>query len=176
MKVRFMNLVSDKKEKMGPIAQFDSNGFVFVAELMNCDASSFEDGKEYEADVKFYCHKIYVIYKNEEEFHKDHSSIAEQSYFPVGSFPANPDKKDWEPSPINIINSIVDEVVDNEIIDAPDNLVLFYGKLYENTVDQALYYESAEEKDDVQAGYIVSGLYWAELILETESGEDIKIC
>lgn len=174
MKIKLMHSVSPATEKTGPIAQFQSDDFIFVAELMNCDVDSFEEGKEYEADVKFYCHEIYGIYKDEEEFHKDNPNMAEQSYIPVGAFPVSKDDKNWKPSPMNLINSIVGEVVDNEVVDAPNNLVLFYGKVYDKTIDQVLYYETEEDKADVKAGDIVSGLYWVELILE--SGEDVSIC
>ncbi len=165
MKVKLMYLVKPASEKVGPIAQFDSDGFVFISELMNCTEKDFEEGKEYEANVNFFCHEICGIYLNAEEFHADNPSMAEESYIPVGAFPANPEDKNWEPSPMNYINSTVKEIVDNETVDAPDNLVLFYGEVNGLQLEQILFYESAEEKDNIQPGYIMSGVYWAELKL-----------
>jgi len=165
MKVRLMYLVKPKSEKVGPIAQFDSDGFVFVAELMNCTEKDFVDDQEYEANVTFFCHKVYGIYLNAEEFQADNPSMAEESYIPMGAFPANPEDKNWKPSPINYINSTVKEVADNEKIGAPENLVVFYGEVEGQRLKQVLFYESKEEKDELKPGYIMSGMYWAELRL-----------
>ena len=172
MKVKLMFPVKSADEETGAIAQFDSDGFVFVAELMNCNAEDFSEDKEYEVDLTFYCHGIYGIYKNVEEFHKDNPDMAEESYIPMGAFPANPDDKNWKPSPMNYINSTVEEVVDNDAIGAPDNLVLFYGKAGGQRLDQVLFYQTPEEKDEVKPGYIVSGAYWVELkLIEEKEGE-----
>lgn len=168
MKVRLMHSVKSADEETGPIAQFDSDGFIFVAELMNCNADDFQEGKEYEVDVTFYCHAIYGIYKNKEDFHNDNPSMAEESYIPMGAFPANPEDKDWKPSPMNYINSTVDETVDNASVGAPENFVLFYGKVGGQRLDQIIYYPTVEEKEEVKPDYIVSGAYWAELNLMPE--------
>ena len=177
MKVKLMHQVKPlADEQTGPIAQFMSNGFVFVAELMNCSVEDFKEDKEYEVDVKFYCHEICGIYKTSEEFQKENPDMAEQSYIPIGAFPASQEDKNWRPSPMNYINSVVDEVVDNAIIDAPENLVLFYGKINdEDKIDQVLYYRNHEDKDEVKSGYIISGVYWAELF-SMEKGENDLLC
>ena len=165
MKTKLMMLIKSADEKTGTIAQFDSNGFVFVAELMNCDINDFSEDKEYEVDVKFFCHHIYGIYKNTKEFQEDNPNMSEESYIPMGAFPPDPEDKDWEPSPINYINSVVTEVVDNKTVNAPENYVLFYGRAGGEKLDQILYYQTIEEKEEVKPGYIVSGAYWAELRL-----------
>ena len=126
--------------------------------------------KEYEVDVKFYCHCIHGIYQNVEEFYEDNPSMAEESYIPVGAFPADFDNKDWKPSPMNYINSTVDEVVDNALVGAPENFVLFYGKAEGTKLDQILFFQKVEEKEKVEPGYTVSGTYWAELQLIIEGG------
>ena len=94
--------------------------------------------------------------------------MAEESYIPMGAFPANPEDKDWKPSPMNYINSTVDEIVDNATIGAPENFVLFYGKVGGQRLDQIIYYPTVEEKEEIKPGYIVSGAYWAELKLMPE--------
>ena len=165
-----MQSIKSASEKVGPIAQFESNGFIFVAELKNCDIEDFQEEKEYEVDVKFYCHCIHGIYQNVEEFYEDNPGMAEESYIPVGAFPADFDNKDWKPSPMNYINSTVDEVVDNALVGAPENFVLFYGKAEGTKLDQILFFQNVEEKEKVEPGYTVSGTYWAELKLLIEGG------
>ena len=177
MKVKLMHQVQEANEELGAVAQFESNGFVFVAELKDCDIKDFEQDKEYEVNVTFYGHAVYGVYKNEEEFQEDNPGMAETSYIPVGAFSVNPDDKDWEPSPMNLINCIVSALEDNAKVGAPDNLVLFYSNIEGQEVDMCLWYQSSELKDDVQPGYIVSGLYWAELrLLNKEPKEETAKC
>ena len=167
MKVKLMMLVKEADEEVNEVAQFESDGFIFVAELMNCHAKDFEMGKEYEVDLSCYCHAIYGVYKTYEEFQKEHNGMAKESFIPVGAFPASEKHiEEWKPSPMNYINSVVKDVVDNEIYQTPENYILFHGKVLDKTLDQILYYENIDEKDVVEPGYIVSGLYWIELTKE----------
>ena len=163
MKVKLMMLLKKADEETGDIAQFISDGFIFVAELKNCSAEDFKDDKECDVDLTFFCHKICGVYKNSEEFHEVEKSMNEESYIPMGAFPADPEDKDWRPSPMNYINSTVFEVVDNKKYNAPDNLTLFIGQIGAKHIDQILYYPTSEEKDEIHEGYIVSGIYWIEL-------------
>ena len=166
MKVRFSHLVSNASEGCGPIVQFMSDGFVFVGELINCTPEDFKEDKEYTVDVKFFCHHVYGLYSNAEDFQKDNEGMAEESYIPVGAFPADPTDKSWEPSPMNWINSTVKEIVDSESVGAPDFLILFEGSVNGLIIDQVIDDEWGEYKDAVTVGTIVSGLYWAEVRLE----------
>ena len=52
--------------------------------------------------------------------------------------------------PMNYINSTVDEIVDNASVGAPENFVLFYGKVGGQRLDQIIYYPTVEEKQRVQ--------------------------
>lgn len=174
MKVKLMHQVQEANEELGALAQFESNGFVFVAELKDCDIKDFEQDKEYDVDVKFFGHAVYGIYKNEEDFHNDNPEMAEQSYIPVGAFPAEED--DWEPSPMNLINSIVTGLEDNVKVGAPDNMVLYYSDINGVQLDMCFWYEEAEQKDDIKVGDIVSGLFWAELRLLGEAKEETAVC
>lgn len=166
MKVRFSHLVADKSEDCGPIVQFMSDGFVFVGELINCTPEDFKEDKEYTVDVKFFCHNVYGLYSNAEDFQKDNEGMAEESYIPVGAFPADPTDKSWKPSPMNWINSTVKEIVDSASVGAPDYLILFEGSVGGLIIDQVINDEWDEYKENVTVGTIVSGLYWAEVRLE----------
>ena len=163
MKVKLIKLIKEADSNTRDIATFDSNGFIFVAELMNCSTNDFIENKEYEVDVKFYCHKVCGIYKDEKEFHKKEKSMDTESFIPMGSFPANPNDKNWLPSALNYINSIVSEVVDNASVNVPENLVLFYGRLLGQQIDQILYYPNVKDKVDIKVNDIISCVYWAEL-------------
>lgn len=166
MKVRFSHLVANESEDCGPIVQFMSDGFVFVGELINCTPEDFKEDKEYTVDVKFFCHNVYGLYSNAEDFQKDNKGMAEESYIPVGAFPADPTDKSWKPSPMNWINSTVKEIVDSASVGAPDYLILFEGSVGDLIIDQVINDEWDEYKENVTVGTIVSGLYWAEVRLE----------
>lgn len=166
MKVRFSHLVSNGNEECGPIAQFTSDGFVFVGELVDCNPEDFKEDKEYNVDVKFFCHEVYGLYKNAEDFQKDNKGMAEESYIPVGAFPADPTDTSWKPSPMNWINSTVKEIVDSASVGAPSYLILFEGNVINHELDQAIDDMWGEYKENITVGTIVSGLYWAEVRLE----------
>lgn len=164
MKVKFLDLVKPADEKVGPVAKFACNDFVFVAELMNRNGDELESDKEYEADATFFCHEICGVYKTLEDFQKDNQNIAEQSNIPMGAFSANSNDKNWKPSPLNYVNTVVLSVIDNSLICAPNDILLFYGKTVSGqTIEEVLFYDEEEERDDVKKGYIVSGVFWCEI-------------
>ena len=166
-------VIKEGDEMTGDIVQFRSDDFIFVAELTNCKAKELKEEEEYEADLTFFCHQVIGVYKNEEEFHKENENMASESYIPVGAFPANPDDQNFRPSAFNYINSIVKRMEPNEKHGAPDNYIMFVGKIYNKELDEILYYPTIEEKDDVQEGYIVSGMFWIELDIINKEGNEV---
>ena len=81
LKARLMMPIqkANEEENMGDIAQFESEGFIFVAELKNCQNEQLDPNKEYEVDVMFYGHQLDGIYGTAEEFHKSNAPMAEES-------------------------------------------------------------------------------------------------
>ena len=139
MKAKLINILEPSDGKIGDIVVFEMGGFHFVAELKDCSSRDFPFNKEIDIDIKFYCHEIIGVYKSEEEFHKDVKSMNTESMIPVGSFPPNDDDMDnFRPSPMNFINSVVDEIVDNNLLGAPDNFIFFEGKMMGLMLDQCL--------------------------------------
>ena len=166
MKAEFMMKVCEGNEDIGDIAQFMSGNFVFVAELKDCNLGDFEEGKEYDLDVTFFGHRLDGIYKTEEEYRKHNGSMAPESCIPCGAFPAGVTDKNWEPSPMNIINSRVKERVYPRDMGWDDvNYLLFYGEIFGVQIDQVYRYDNEEDIPPLANGDIVSGLYWAEVKL-----------
>ena len=165
MKAKLINVLRRSDDKIGDIVLFQNDILQFVAELKECDANDFKEGVEYEIDAKFYCHEIIGVYQNEEDFHKDVESMNVESIIPVGSMPME-ENADFEPSPMNFINTVVDEVIDNALLDAPDNFVFFEGRLFGFRLDQCLYFEDPDARIELAVGDIVSGIYWAEVYLD----------
>lgn len=166
MKVKFQFLLKEATKDTGPIGQFECHGFIFVAEILKKESSFFKENEEYDLDVKFYCHHIFGVYKNEEEFYKEHENINPESFIPVGGFPSDPKDMSWEPTPINWINSTVREVIDNDSIGAPDYLIFFEGSLLGLELDQVLCDKENKYRPTFAVNDIVSGIYWAEVSVE----------
>lgn len=171
-KIRYLFKVKDEDEQTHAIGQFDMGGVIFVAELMNKDINELVEGEEYEGRVVFYGHEFSGVYDNEEEFQKEQGCMAAESFIPMGAFPADPDNKNWRPSPMNYMNSIISEVVPDGKIGQPKELLILTGKIMGVELDQCFYFPNVEEKPDVKPGQIISGVYWAELRLKKEDKED----
>lgn len=163
MKARLMMKIKDATEKCGEIVQVESDDLVFVAELKNCTSADLKEDEEIDVDVKFFCHNLYGTYKSEEEYEEENKGMAVMSYMPIGAMPEM--MGNGEPSPMNYLNMVVDEIVDNEEIGAPEQLLLLYGNIYDSKLDVIIKYDDPEEKYGVEPGDIVSGAFWAELRL-----------
>ena len=166
MKAKLMFMVQEAGKNFGTIAQFNSNGFIFVAELKNCGIEDFIEDKEYDVDVKFYGQHIYNVYENEEEYYASENHMSSEAIIPAGAFNPNPEDKRWKPAPFNYINSKVVNIEDSSRIKLPGKLYLIQGQVLGHEIDQSLYWENKNEAKDVKIGNIVLGLYWAELKLE----------
>ena len=165
-KIRYLFKVKDEDEQTHAIGQFDMDGVIFVAELMNKDINELVEGEEYEGRVVFYGHEFSGVYDNEEDFQKEQGNMAAESFIPMGAFPADPDNKNWKPSPMNYMNSIISEVVPDEKIGQPKELLVLTGKIMGVELDQCFYFYNLEEKPTIKPGQIISGVYWAELTLK----------
>ena len=170
LKARLMMPIqkANEEENMGDIAQFESEGFIFVAELKNCQNEQLDPNKEYEVDVMFYGHQLDGIYGTAEEFHKSNAPMAEESYIPMGAFPANPEDKNWKPSPMNLINSKIVDVAPADAPNIPKEILLFVGTVEGHEIEQCFYFQNTEDKPSLKAGQYISGVYWAELYLAEE--------
>lgn len=165
-KIKCLFKVKEADEETNDIGQFEMDGVIFVAELMNMSINDLVENEEYEGKVVFYGHKLCGVYDNEEDFHKGEGNMAVESFIPVGAFSANPDDKNWRPSPMNYMNSTIVEVVPDGAIGQPKEYLLFTGKIEGVELDQCFYFHNLEDKPAIKPGQIISGVYWAELTLK----------
>lgn len=172
-KVKFLMKVKELDDETNDIGEFiTEDGFVFVAELMDSNVNDLVPDKEYDVRVFFYGHELDGVFDNEEEFHKVNPTMDKESFIPIGAFPANEDDKDWRPSPMNYINSIVDEVIPEGALGQEPEMLLFGAKVGDTKLDQCFYFPDVERKPILKVGQIISGCYWAELhFIEPVEGE-----
>lgn len=161
MKAKLMHKVCDATEKCGEVVQVECDGIVIAAELVKCSIEELASKEEVDVDVTFFCHAKYGVYENEEEYYESGECMAAESYIPVGAM--SEVHEGDEPSPMNLINLVVKDIVENP--KAPEEYLLLHGKVCDATLDVVIRCEDAEEKAAVKPGNIISGLYWAELKL-----------
>ena len=80
---------------------------VTIPDALMCP--DFKEDEVYKCQLSCFVESI-EIFKNKEDFNKVHDGIAEKSFFPTGSFPANKDDEDFEQSSHAWINGIVENV------------------------------------------------------------------
>ena len=119
-------------------------------------------GETYDLDVLFYCHGINKIAKNKEEFEKLKEPLKYEATIPTGSFPLDENDKDFKPSPISLINCTIKEIVSNEEVPHPDNILIFDASLLGIEIEAAIVAENKKDLPKLEKGNILSGIFWAE--------------
>ena len=171
-KIKYLFKVKDADEETRDIGQFEMDDVIFVAELMNKNINGLVENEEYEGSVIFYGHEFCGVYDNEEDFRKEQGNMAAESFIPMGAFPANPEDKNWKPSPMNYMNSTIVDVVPDGAIGQSEEYLFFTSKIMETELNQCFFFPNLEEKPNVKPGQIISGVYWAELTLKNEEGDN----
>lgn len=124
-----------------------------------------EDLKEnevYDLDVLFYCHGINKIAKNREEFEALNEPLNYEATIPTGSYPLDENDKDFKPSPISLINCTITNIVSNEEVPHPANILIFDASLLGIEIEAAIVAEKKSDLPKLSKGNILSGIFWAE--------------
>lgn len=109
------------------------------------------------------------IYSSEEEYRTDGSKMAVISMIPMGTFPANPDDKNFQESPHILFTGEVLDVEWNPEAKPDEPNCCVYVKTLELCIDLYLRYDKPVEK-----GFIVHGTAW--LYGDIQMRDDEETC
>ena len=129
---------------------------VFVKE------DELKENEIYDLDVLFYCHGINKIAKNKEEFESLDEPLNYEAQIPTGSFPLDENDKDFRPEPISLINCTITNIVSNDEVPHPDNILIVDANLLGLEIEIAVVAEKKKDLPKLSKGNILSGVFWAE--------------
>ena len=127
-----------------------------------CSENDLKENEVYDLDVLFYCHGINKIAKNKEEFQNLDEPMNFEATIPTGSFPLDENDKDFKPEPVSLINCTVKEIVSNEEVPHPDNIMILDANLLGIEIEIAIVAEKKKDLPKISKGNILSGIFWAE--------------